>query len=133
MRISITILLLVTEYIFKPIEMAIICPYSVVAVLFWLDFQLFLPRLLVIWAIDFSGSKNLNLLQLFRNNNKFKFTVSSEGNDNSLVNEPVKSATVSLNFDLMHGFTISVPVLILPVFWQLLLWNGKISKCESLF
>ena len=37
-----------------------------------------------------------------------------------------------LAFDFLpiHGFTISVPVLILPVFWQLLLRNGKISsKC----
>ena len=33
-------------------------------------------------------------------------------------------------FVFTNGFTISVPVLILPIFWQLLLRNGKISsKC----
>ena len=26
---------------------------------------------------------------------------------------------------VIHGFTISVPLLILPIFWQLLLGNGK--------
>ena len=30
--------------------------------------------------------------------------------------------------DLIHGFTISFPVLILPVFWQLLLRNWAISS-----
>ena len=33
---------------------------------------------------------------------------------------------------LIHGFTISVPVLILPIFRQFLLRNGKISS-KSLF
>ena len=29
---------------------------------------------------------------------------------------------------LIHGFTIPVPILIFPIYWQLLLRNGKISS-----
>ena len=40
-------------------------------------------------------------MQPFPNNNKFKNTISSEGNGNSLVKWPVTSITVSFNFDLI--------------------------------
>ena len=32
----------------------------------------------------------------------------------------------------MHGFTISIPVRLFPIFWQLLLKKGKVSS-KSLF
>ena len=40
------------------------------------------------------------------------------------------NAIQTIEINTIHGFTISVPVLILTIFWQLLLRNGKMSsKC----
>ena len=98
-RISLTILLLMTEYTFKPMyskrgdSLFVLCSWCV-------DVELLLTRFLTLqritWPIDFTGSENPNSSKLFPNNNKFNNTIRSEGN-NSLVKEPVKLVTVSLN------------------------------------
>ena len=72
----------------------------------WCEVELLLTRLLtlqiIIWTIAISESENPNSSQVFPNH------IKSEGNDNSLVKESVKSITVSLNFHWVSFVTFCI-------------------------